>query len=166
MPADLEGELEKAQATLKTLTSSVATIAAGIKTHASNYDNACNMYFASEDHIAELKKKVASDSKVAPELMKWESNHPKLAARVKTEFAECQKLRAGVAQADNSAMSIRTTFDKINKGATANPRDIEDLKTFKADVKTYDTNLAAVEKKIEVLDKTLKECMPYPKTIK
>ncbi len=93
MPSAFEIDVDKALDASKTLTAALVALAANVKTHAGNYDNACNMFYASEDQIKELKEKVKKDPKAAPELKKWQDNHPKIGARVKTEHAEVEKLR-------------------------------------------------------------------------
>lgn len=163
MPSAFEQEIDKNQAACKTLATAITTLAAGVKTHAGNYDNACNMFYASEDQIKELKEKVKKDAKAAPELKKWQDNHPKIGARVKTEHAEVEKLRAGVAQAKKSAATVRGTYVKLNQGAAK--AAVTDVKAVQTDLKGMETQLAAADKEIKRLDTVLTQCMPYPKTI-
>ena len=163
MPSAFEKQVDDCVADCKTLTTELTKLAAAVKTHAGNYDNACNMHYASEDQIKELEAKVkgGKDPKAPVELKKWETNHPKLGQRVKTEHAQLQKLRAGVAQARKSHLTIKTTYDKLNKEAPK--QAMTDVKATAGELKNINSSLTASDKEIKRLDKVLEDCMPYPK---
>jgi DNA repair exonuclease SbcCD ATPase subunit len=163
MPSAFELEVDKCVTATKTLTTEVAKLTAGVKTHASNYDNACNMCYASEDQIKELKEaeKEGEDTKAPIELKKWQTNHPKLVQRVKTEHAEVKKLEAGVAQAKKSYTTIKGTYDKLNKEAPK--QAMADVKATAGELKGISTSLTAADKEIKRLDTVLENCVPYPK---
>ena len=164
MPSDFEVKVEKNYDAAKTLLDSLTPIATGVKTHAGNYDNACNMYFASEDHMKELEGKLKSNPKLADELKKWETNHPKIAQRVKNEYAECQKLRAGVSQAEKSYATINAAHKTLVSGAAR--AAMTNVNTTQADLKMTGDMLSKSDKEIKRLDGVLTNCMPYPKTLK
>jgi len=164
MPSDFEVKVGKNYDAAKTLEDSLKPISTGVKTHKGNYDNACNMYFASEDQIADLEKKVKNDPKLAPELKKWKDNHPKIGARVKSEYAEIQKLRAGVTQAEKSHATIYNTHKTLAAGAArAAMTNVTDTQT---DLKLTGEMLTKAEKEIKRLDTALTDLPQYPKTLK
>lgn len=164
MASDFEVKVEKNYDAAKKLLDSLTPIATGVKTHANNYDQACKMYFASEDHILELEGKIKTNPKLADELKKWESNHPKLAQRVKNEYAECQKLRAGVTMASKAWDTVNTTHKGLVSGAArAVMTNVIDTQT---NLKLTGEMLGKAEKEIKRLDNVLTNCMPYPKTLK
>ena len=164
MPSDFEVKVEKNYDAAKKLGDSLTPISAGVKTHAGNYDNACKMYFASEDQIKETEEKLKKNPNLAGELKKWKDNHPKIAQRVKNEYAECQKLRAGVAQADKAYETINATHKTLVSGATR--AAMTDVNSTQADLKQTGEMLAKADKEIKRLDTVLTNCMPYPKTLK
>ena len=164
MPSDFEVKVEKNYDAAKKLGDSLTPIATGVKTHAANYDNACNMFYASEDQIKELEGKVKSNPKLDGELKKWEGNHPKIAQRVKTEYAECQKLRTGVKMAEKAWDTVSAQHKTLNAGAArAAMTNVNDTKT---NLKLTGEMLTKADKEIKRLDGVLTNCMPYPKTLK
>jgi DNA repair exonuclease SbcCD ATPase subunit len=153
MPSAFETELEKDLASCATLTTSLKSIATNLKTHTNNFDKANDMYYASADHQKELAEKLPKNLSLAPELKKWQDNHPKLATRVKSEFAELTKVRAGIAQADKVAITLRTSYNKLNGGAAK--AALDDVNAFHSDLKTFNTNLTADEKEVTRLKNAL-----------
>lgn len=165
MAGAFEAEVNKGVAACKILTTEVASLSKGVKTHAGNYDNACNMLYASEDMLEELKAKVKAgkDPKAPAELEKWEGNHPKLGSRVKATYAEVEKLRAGVKQAGKAEETIKGTLEKLNKDAAR--ASMADIKATASGLKGMATSLAAANKEIKRLDTVLENCVSFPKSL-
>jgi chromosome segregation ATPase len=176
MPSDFEVKVGKNYDAAKTLQDSLAKIATGVKTHASNYDNACKMYFGNEDEIADIKKGIKDEqakgakasattvTKLQGDLKKWEGLLPHQATKVKQEYAECQKLRAGVEQADKAQQTILATHKTLQSGAAR--AAMTNVTDTQKDLKDTGEMLTKAEKEITRLDTALKNCTPYPKTIK
>jgi len=156
-------EIGKGLTASKSYADSIVSLAAKVKNHSQNFDNACKMYFASEDQIAELKadiKKEPGSAKLNAELKKWETNHPKLGARVKAEDAELEKIKAGIAMAKKAGATIRAAYAKLNQGLAKSA--ITGIPAAKVDLKSMDTQLNAADKEIKRLESVIEKRIALP----